>query len=95
MPWFGKMWDAIRTNPNLHLDVSSPYLDEQLVRQAVAAVGPARALYGTDAPYGFPSHDQSYDYGRIRGWVERLPCRSGELEQLLGINAETLLAERR
>jgi predicted TIM-barrel fold metal-dependent hydrolase len=95
MPWFGKIWDAIRTNPNLHLDVSSPYLDEKLVRNAVRAVGPERALYGTDAPYGFPAEDHTYDYGRIRGWVERLPCRTGEIELLLGGNAETFMAEHR
>lgn len=95
MPWFGKIWDAIRENPNLHLDVSSPYLDEKLVRRAVAAVGPERALYGTDAPYGFHDDHHSYDYARIKTWVERLPCRSGEIERVLADNARTLIAERR
>jgi predicted TIM-barrel fold metal-dependent hydrolase len=95
MPWFGKMWDAIRDNPNLHLDVSSPYLDEKLVRRAVAAVGPERALYGTDAPYGFEGADHAYDYTHIKTWVQRLPCTSGEIDRILADNARTLLAERR
>jgi predicted TIM-barrel fold metal-dependent hydrolase len=91
MPWFGKIWDAIRKNNRLWLDVSSPYLDEALVRRAVAAVGPERAMYGTDAPYGFPSADDSYDYARIRTWVERLPHRTGDVEQILGGNAASLI----
>lgn len=95
MPWFGRMWDAIRDNPNLHLDVSSPYLDEKLVRRAIAAVGPERSLYGTDAPYGFPATDHSYDYTRIKTWVERLPCRSSDIDRVLASNARTLIAERR
>jgi hypothetical protein len=37
----------------LHVDLSSPYLDEPLARAAVAAMGPERCLYGTDSPYGF------------------------------------------
>jgi uncharacterized protein len=95
MPWFGRMWDAIRGNPNLHLDVSSPYLDEKLVRRAVAAVGPERALYGTDAPYGFEADDHSYDYARIKTWVHRLPCPSGGIDRILADNARTLIADRR
>jgi predicted TIM-barrel fold metal-dependent hydrolase len=95
MPWFGKMWDAIARNPNLHLDVSSPYLDEALVRRAVAAVGPERALYGTDAPYGFEAADHSYDYDAIRGWVERLPVAGRAIDRIFADNARELLAERR
>jgi predicted TIM-barrel fold metal-dependent hydrolase len=95
MPWFGKMWDAIAKNPNLHLDVSSPYLDEKLVRAAVAAVGPERALYGTDAPYGFEADDGIYDYGHILRWVERLPVRAVGIDRILAENAKTLIAERR
>ena len=95
MPWFGKMWDAIAKNRNLHLDVSSPYLDEKLVRAAVKAVGPERALYGTDAPYGFEADDGSYDYHHILEWVRRLPVRAGGIDGILADNARTLIAERR
>jgi predicted TIM-barrel fold metal-dependent hydrolase len=95
MPWFGAMWDAIRDNPDLRLDLSSPYLDERLVRRAVAAVGPERALYGTDAPYGFESADHSYDYSHILRWIGRLPCRAAALERIAGDNARELLAGAR
>ncbi|HVV84862.1 MAG TPA: amidohydrolase family protein [Kofleriaceae bacterium] len=103
MPHLDRMWGAIRGDARLWLDVSSPYLDEALVRDAVAAVGPERVLYGTDAPYGFHADDGDashevgggYDYGAIRGWCERLPVASGAIDRVLGGNVERLLAHER
>lgn len=92
IPFYGRMWEAIRDNPNLFVDVSSPYLSERLVRRAVKVVGPHRVLYGTDAPYGFHESDHSYDYGRIKGWVHRLPCRAAEIDRVLGGNVLELLS---
>ncbi len=87
IPHYDRMWGAIRDDRRLAIDVSSPYLDEALVRDAVAAVGPERVLYGTDAPYGFHDADGGYDYGAIRGWVERLPGPARDIERILGGNA--------
>lgn len=87
MPYFDKLWPVVRAYPNVYLDVSSPFLDEALVRDAVAALGPHRLLYGTDAPYGFHGPDHSYDYTAIKGWVERLPCGSRGIDRILGGNA--------
>ena len=102
IPHFDRMWGAIRDDRRLWFDVSSPYLDEALVRDAVAAVGPERVLYGTDAPYGFHEGGEGdgggggeYDYGAIRGWVERLPERAEAIERVLGGNVERLLARER
>lgn len=95
IPHYRRMWDQIAANPNLHIDLSSPYLSERLVRKAVAAVGPERAIYGTDAPYGFHQQDDSYDYGAIKGWVERLPRRGGEIDRIFGGNVLRLLSEHR
>ncbi len=92
IPHYDRMWGSIRGDRRLFLDVSSPYLDEALVRDAVRAVGPERVLYGTDAPYGFHDADHVYDYGAIRGWVERLPIAAREIERVLGGNVERLLA---
>ena len=86
MPYFAKLWGYARGRRNLWVDLSSPYLDERLVREAVAAMGPERCLYGTDAPYGFHEADESYDYRRIRGWVEGLAVAEGAREGILGGN---------
>lgn len=95
MPHYDRMWGRVRDDRRLWIDVSSPYLDEALVRDAVAAVGPERVLYGTDAPYGFHDDDGGYDYGAIRGWVERLPVTSGAIDRVLGDNVLRLLARER
>lgn len=94
IPHFQRMWHDIRADPRLFLDVSSPYLDESVVREAVRAVGPQRVLYGTDAPYG-STGDDGYDYSEILGWVQRLPCRSTEIDRMLGGNVLELLTEHR
>ncbi|ACY14343.1 amidohydrolase family protein [Haliangium ochraceum] len=95
MPLFARMWRDIRDDPGLYIDLSSPYLSERLARDAVSVCGPERALFGTDAPYGFPDGDHGYDYTHIRGWVERMPCHARSIERMLGGNAERLLAEQR
>lgn len=95
MPHFDRMWHAIKDDHRLWVDVSSPYLDEQLVRDAVAVLGPERVLYGTDAPYGFHRDDGSYDYGAIKTWVERLAAPSAGIDRILGDNVRELLANGR
>ncbi len=95
MPHFQRMWDDVRANPNLQVDLSSPYLSEALVRRAVKAIGPHRALYGTDAPYGFHADDDTYDYSHIKGWVERLPIAAADVDRVFGDNVEALLAGHR
>jgi uncharacterized protein len=94
IPHFQRMWHDIAADPRLFLDVSSPYLDEKLVREAVRAVGAQRVLYGTDAPYGFAGED-GYDYSAILGWVQRLPNRAAEIDRMLGANVLELLADQR
>ncbi len=90
-PFFDDLWRAGRSLPNLLVDLSSPYVDEALVRAAVKALGPERCLFGTDAPYGFHEPDGSYDYGEILGWVERLPISAAAREKVLFGNALELL----
>ena len=90
-PLYDDLWRHAGDCPNLHVDLSSPYLDERLARAAVAAMGPARCLYGTDAPYGFHGDDGTYDYGAIRRWVERMPVSSAEREAILGGNFARVL----
>lgn len=91
-PFFGDLWAYRGAYPNLHVDLSSPYLDEPLARAAVSTMGPERCLFGTDAPYGFHQADGSYDYGRIRGWVERMPVSSDARERMLGARFSELVS---
>lgn len=92
IPFFDDLWACKDAYPNLHVDLSSPYLDERLARAAVAAMGPERCLYGTDSPYGFHEADGSYDYGEIKRWVERLPITSGERERIFAGNFQQLVS---
>jgi predicted TIM-barrel fold metal-dependent hydrolase len=85
-PFYKDLWAYKGECPNLYVDLSSPYIDEALARAAVAAMGPERCLYGTDAPYGFHEGDGSYDYGEIRRWVERMPVSHAMRERIFGGN---------
>ena len=85
-PFYEDLWAYRGAHPNLHVDLSSPYIDEALARAAVQAMGPERCLYGTDAPYGFHEADGSYDYGEIRRWVERMPVSTAVRERIFGGN---------
>ena len=92
-PFYDDLWRVASAKaPNLSVDLSSPYINEALARDAVAALGPRRCLFGTDAPYGFHDDDASYDYEEIKGWVERLPVSEGERERIFSANFEVLLA---
>lgn len=91
-PFYKDLWAYKNAYRNLHVDLSSPYINERLARAAVSAMGPERCLYGTDSPYGFHEQDGSYNYGEIRGWVERMPVRSEEIESILGGNFRAILA---
>jgi predicted TIM-barrel fold metal-dependent hydrolase len=90
-PFYQDLWAHGADHTNLHVDLSSPYIDERLARAAVAALGPERCLYGTDAPYGFHQDDGSYDYGAIRGWIDRLPVPEAKKDAILGDNFAALL----
>jgi predicted TIM-barrel fold metal-dependent hydrolase len=91
-PFYKDLWAYKNAYPNLYVDLSSPYIDERLARAAVTAMGPERCLYGTDAPYGFHEADESYDYGEIRGWVERMPVSSAAREGIFSDNYRGILA---
>jgi uncharacterized protein len=91
-PFYKDLWAYRGAYPNLHVDLSSPYVDERLARAAVEAMGPERCLYGTDSPYGFHDADGSYDYGEIKGWVERMPVSSAAQERILGGRFQEILS---
>lgn len=84
-PFYQDMWHFAKLH-NIYVDLSSPYIDENLARAAVSELGAERCLYGTDAPYGFSDEHHSYDYTAIRGWIERMPVSSKEKEKIFGGN---------
>jgi len=86
MPFFKELWPLVRDHANAYIDLSSPHLSESFVRVAVGAVGPEKCFYGTDSPYGFSSATGVYDYGVIKGWIERLRITDREREGILGRN---------
>jgi predicted TIM-barrel fold metal-dependent hydrolase len=90
-PFYRGLWAYKGAHPNLYVDLSSPYIDEALARAAVAAMGPERCIYGTDAPYGFHERDGSYDYGEIRGWVERMPVSWAMRERIFSGNLRDIV----
>ncbi|MEM9188177.1 MAG: amidohydrolase family protein [Myxococcota bacterium] len=94
-PFYRDLWRYKNEYPNLHVDLSSPYINEALARRAVAAMGPDRCLFGTDAPYGFHSEDGSYDYGEIRRWIERLTIRAEDRERIFSKNIQAILDHSR
>jgi predicted TIM-barrel fold metal-dependent hydrolase len=89
-PFYQDMWNFAKQH-NIYVDLSSPYIDENLARAAVNAMGAERCLYGTDAPYGFADENHSYDYTAIRGWVERMPVSAAEKERIFAGNFLNLL----
>lgn len=90
-PFYDALWSFGKAHRNLYVDLSSPYIDEPLARDAVRALGAERCIYGTDAPYGFHTDDHSYDYGRIRSWVERMPISSRDCDRILAANFAELI----
>jgi predicted TIM-barrel fold metal-dependent hydrolase len=90
-PAYQDLWDFGRSNRNVFVDLSSPYIDEKMARDAVRVLGPDQCLYGTDAPYGFHEEDRTYDYKEILGWVERMPVSSEQRDRILGGNFQRIL----
>jgi len=92
IPWYGALWDDALRRENVFVDLSSPYLDEELRRRALRSLGAARCLYGSDGPYGYPARDEGYDHGAILRQIERAGLSSQDLDRVLGGNFKALAA---
>ncbi|MGE5405800.1 MAG: amidohydrolase family protein, partial [Candidatus Saccharibacteria bacterium] len=86
VPWFRKVWSLAQNAPNVHIDLSSDYLDAKSLRMAVDHVGYAKCLYGTDGPFGMPQPGDTYDYSRMKSWIEALTISRREKEAMFGSN---------
>jgi len=90
IPYYRELWAFIKDKKDVYVDLSSPYVNEDLVKKAVDFLGPEKCLYGTDGPYGEQSEGEDYDYGLIKGWIERLPASSAGLEKIFSANFEAI-----
>jgi predicted TIM-barrel fold metal-dependent hydrolase len=86
VPWYRELWEHIRGRAHLSIDLSSPYLNEPLRREAVRFLGCEQCLYGTDGPYGYLGSDGGYDHGAILGEIERLGLSAQETALIKGGN---------
>ena len=92
IPWYGALWDDALRRENVFVDLSSPYLDQELRHRALRSLGAARCLYGSDGPYGYPARDGGYDHGAILRQIERAGLSSQDLDRVLGGNLMALAA---
>ncbi len=86
IPYFQKLWAYIKDKEGVYIDLSSPYLNRELMAKAVDFLGAGKCMYGTDGPYGQQSPGGDYDYGLIKGWVEALPLSDKELDKVFNEN---------
>jgi len=71
IPYFQRIWHLLDRYPDLHMDLSGPYLNQRLVDKAVHAVGSRRLLFGTDAPYGIRT-GEGYSFEPMLNWIRQL-----------------------
>ncbi len=86
VPHFKKLWDYLREQKNIYIDLSSDYLDQSTAGLAVRAAGYERCLYGTDGPYGIERPGGTYDYSKMKGWIERFNIPDRQKDHILGLN---------
>ncbi len=91
VPFFSEVWDFADEHSNVFFDLSSPYNDNAIVKDAVNTLGAKRCLYGTDGPYGYQNQGEDYDFGLIKGWIENLPISTEDKEKILKKNFEGLI----
>ncbi|MFW6113779.1 MAG: amidohydrolase family protein [Actinomycetota bacterium] len=91
IPYYRELWSYIRDKEGLYVDLSSPYLNGDLVRKAVDFLGAEKCLYGTDGPYGSQQPGEDYDYGIVKGWIESLPLNDDEFEKIFSANFQGII----
>jgi predicted TIM-barrel fold metal-dependent hydrolase len=90
IPHFQKSWGAIREHPNCFVDISGSYLNAALVRNAVAALGPDKVIFGSDGPVSLRCKT-GHSYESILGWTRTLPVSDTDREKIFHKNLERLL----
>ena len=86
LPYFGEIWDYIKTKPNVYTDLSSPYLNKSLRKKTLKALGAEKCLYGSDGPYGYYDANGLYDHGPILKELESFQIPDADKEKILSGN---------
>lgn len=81
VPFWKKLWDFVKDQPNVYVDTSSDYLTPAIVKMAVKTLGYRKVLYGCDGPYGMEEYNE-YDYSAKKNWIELLPISNFEKEYI-------------
>ncbi|MED3996948.1 amidohydrolase family protein [Peribacillus frigoritolerans] len=90
LPFWKKLWNYVKNQPNVFVDTSSDYLNPSIVKNAVESLGYRKVLYGCDGPYGMKKFNE-YDYLTKKCWVDSLQIPDNQKEYILGKNFLALI----
>jgi uncharacterized protein len=90
LPFWKKLWNYVKNQPNVFVDTSSDYLNPFIVKKAVESLGYRKVLYGCDGPYGMKKFNE-YDYLTKKSWVDSLQIPDNQKEYILGKNFLALI----
>jgi predicted TIM-barrel fold metal-dependent hydrolase len=90
LPFWKKLWNYVKNQPNVFVDTSSDYLNPSIVKNAVESLGYRKVLYGCDGPYGMKKFNE-YDYLTKKSWVDSLQIPDNQKEYILGKNFLALI----
>ncbi|PAE37838.1 amidohydrolase family protein [Bacillus sp. 7884-1] len=85
LPFWKKLWNYVKDQPNVFVDTSSDYLTPSIVKKAVESLGYRKVLFGCDGPYGMNKFNE-YDYSSKIGWIDSLQLPDNQKEYILGKN---------
>ncbi|WP_411739935.1 amidohydrolase family protein [Peribacillus sp. S4] len=90
LPFWKKLWNYVKNQPNVFVDTSSDYINPFIVKKAVESLGYRKVLYGCDGPYGMKKFNE-YDYLTKKSWVDSLQVPDNQKEYILGKNFLALI----
>ncbi|MCP1490261.1 putative TIM-barrel fold metal-dependent hydrolase [Peribacillus frigoritolerans] len=90
LPFWKKLWNYVKNQPNVFVDTSSDYLNPSIVKNAVESLGYRKVLYGCDGPYGMKKFNE-YDYLTKKSWVDSLQIPDNQKDYILGKNFLALI----
>jgi uncharacterized protein len=85
LPFWKKVWEYVKDQPNVYVDTSSDYLIPSIVKLAVDSLGYRKILFGCDGPYGMKKINE-YDYSDKKSWIDSLKIPENQKEYIYGKN---------